>query len=277
MTHKKRLAITSALFVILTLIIIAISVYQSMQKGTATPAAPTEPPVAALQPSATMAARPSSAPVARPSSAPAARPSPTFTAQAKSKPADFDFYVLNLSWSPDYCASSGSDDAQQCSLGKKLGFVLHGLWPQYNQGWPEYCTYTKLSAQVKAQFPNLFPSATLYDHEWDRHGTCSGLTPESYLSLAKQLKESIVVPAPYKAPAQPVRVTAAQFKKELVAANPKLSESSLAVYCSGSGRFLSELYVCFSQEGQPQACSKEIHDKAAKSCGNPDLLVRNVR
>ena len=277
MKHKKHLATTSILFVTLALIIIAISVYQSMHEGTATPASPTELPVAALQPSATVAARPSSTPGTRPSSTPAARPSPTFTPQAKSKPADFDFYVLNLSWSPDYCATNGRDDTQQCSIGRKLGFVLHGLWPQYNQGWPEYCTYAKLSTEVKAQFPNLYPNASLYDHEWDRHGTCSGLAPASYMSLAKKLKESILIPARYKAPEQPVRVTTAQFKKELVAANPKLSESSLAVYCSGSGRFLSELYVCFSQEGQPQACSKEIHDKAAKSCGNPDLLVRNVR
>ena len=247
------------------------------KKRLATPAAPTEPPVAALRPSAIVAARPTSTPGARPSSTPAARPSPTFTAQPGGKKANFDFYVLNLSWSPDYCATSGDNDPQQCSLGKKLGFVLHGLWPQYSQGWPESCAYLKLPADVKAQFPSLFPSVSLYDHEWDKHGTCSGLTPESYLSLARQPKESILIPARYKAPEQPVRVTTAQFKKEWVAANPALLESSLAVYCSGSGRFLSELYVCFSKEGRPQACSTEIHDKAAKSCGNLDFLVRNVR
>jgi len=62
-----------------------------------------------------------------------------------------------------------------------------------------------------------------------------------------------------------------------VASNLSLSESSLAAYCSGSGRFLQELYVCFSIDSRPISCSKEIHDKAAKSCGNPDFLVRNVR
>jgi len=206
-------------------------------------------------------------------SAVAARPSPTVAAKA----GDFDFYVLTLSWSPDYCVSSGANDPQQCSLGKKLGFVLHGLWPQYNQGYPSDCSTARLPEEVKAQFPNLYPSPKLYDHEWEKHGTCSGLTPEQYLALSKKLKDSIAIPALYRAPEQPVRVTSTQLKKDFVAGNPSLSESSLATYCSGSGRFLQELYVCFSVDGKPQACSKEIHDKAAKSCGNPDFLVRNVR
>lgn len=253
-------------------VVIAIVIYQNLASETTR-----ETQLANRPASPTAEARPATAAPVRSSSAPSARPSPTFTAQPGGKKADFDFYVLNLSWSPDYCATSGGDDPQQCSLGKKLGFVLHGLWPQYNRGWPEYCTNLKLSADVKAQFPNLYPSASLYDHEWDRHGTCSGLTPEAYLSLAKKLKESVVVPAPYKSPEQPVRVTTAQFKKDFVAANPSFSAASLAVHCSSSGRFLSELYVCFSQEGQPQACSEEIHNEATKSCGNPDFVVRNVR
>jgi len=137
--------------------------------------------------------------------------------------------------------------------------------------------HVKLPAEVKAKFPNLYPSDNLYTHEWDTHGTCSGLTPEGYLALSKKLKDSVVVPAPYKAPEQPVRVTTAKFKQEFVSANPAMTADSLAVYCSGSGRFLQELYVCFSQAGQPISCSREIRDKGAKSCGNPDFLVRNVR
>jgi hypothetical protein len=132
------------------------------------------------------------------------------------------------------------------------------------KGYPSDCSTARLPADVKTRFPNLYPSSSLYDHEWDKHGTCSGLTPEGYLSLSKQLIESVVIPARYKAPEQPVRVTTARLKNEFVAANPALSEASLAVYCSGSVRFLSELYVCFSQDGQPQVCSQEIHSQAAE-------------
>src|SRR5512143_921046 len=83
--------------------------------------------------------------------------------RVKNTPGDFDFYVMSLSWSPDYC--SGNDDPQQCSVGKKLGFVLHGLWPQYNRGFPADCSKVKLSEDVQAKFPILYPSASLYTHE----------------------------------------------------------------------------------------------------------------
>ena len=197
--------------------------------------------------------------------------------RANGQAGNFDFYVLSLSWSPDYCATSGGNDPQQCSVGKKLGFVLHGLWPQYDRGYPSDCSTQKLPPDVESEFPGLYPSQKLYDHEWEKHGTCSGLTPEQYLSLSKRIKDSIAIPDPYRAPDKPVRVTTAQLKGQFVAANPGMDASSLAVYCSGSGRFLQELYVCFSPAGQPTPCSAEIHSQAARSCRNPDLLVRNVK
>ncbi len=190
---------------------------------------------------------------------------------------NFDFYVLALSWSPDYCASNGSNDPQQCSIGKKLGFVLHGLWPQNNKGYPSSCSTEKLPLDVKTQFPALYPSQSLYDHEWEKHGTCSGLSPQQYLSFTKQLKESVVIPAIFKAPAAPIRFTTDRLKKEFLTANSNYTVSTIAVICSGSGRYLKEVYVCFTQDGQPTICSAEVLKTAAKSCQNLDFLVRNTR
>lgn len=277
---NKRRQLTRLITSLVTIVIIGISIYLYLKEGADGEGAQPQLTItatAAARPSKTVIPPASAQPKQVTPSAVAARPWPTVTAQAGSGSADFDFYVLNLSWSPDYCASSGSNDPQQCSLGKKLGFVLHGLWPQYERGYPSDCSTAKLPENVKARFPNLYPSEKLYDHEWEKHGTCSGLTPEGYLALSKKLKDSVAVPARYKAPEQPIRVTSARLKQDFVAANPDMSESALATYCSGSGRFLQELYVCFSIDGQPTSCSREIHDKAAKSCGNPDFLVRNVR
>ena len=48
---------------------------------------------------------------------------------------DFDFYVFSLSWSPGFCDTGGAEKARdQCRAGAALGFVVHGLWPQYNAG-----------------------------------------------------------------------------------------------------------------------------------------------
>jgi ribonuclease T2 len=277
MRNKKRVATLASSLVML--VIIGVSIYQYLERETGQEdwAQPTIAPTVDARPSPTAAAQADAQPKQVTPSAVTARPSPAVAAQTASSSANFDFYVLTLSWSPDYCATSGGDDPQQCSLGKKLGFVLHGLWPQYNRGYPSDCSMAKLPTDAKAKFPNLYPSSKLYDHEWEKHGTCSGLTPEQYLALSKRLKDSVAIPALYRAPEKPVRVTSTQLKQDFVASNSSLSESSLAAYCSGSGRFLQELYVCFSVDGKPQACSKEIHDKAAKSCGNPDFLVRNVR
>src|ERR1700712_5920775 len=66
-------------------------------------------------------------------------------------PGEFDFYVLSLSWSPSFCeaaserGNSGRSQAQ-CG-GRPFSFVVHGLWPQYERGFPEYCQ--RPSARVR--------------------------------------------------------------------------------------------------------------------------------
>jgi ribonuclease T2 len=190
---------------------------------------------------------------------------------------EFDYFLLALSWSPDYCATSGGDDPQQCSIGRKLGFVLHGLWPQYNRGYPSDCTREKLTEEVKKQFPGLYPSEKLYDHEWEKHGTCTGLSTTAYLTLSKHLKESVTIPVAYRSPEAPFRTTVKQMLQEFTAANPGFASTSFAVNCSSNGRYLKELHVCFSRQGQPTACGADVQKDAQKSCQSPDFLVRNIR
>lgn len=204
-----------------------------------------------------------------------ATPKSTKTAAAPADFADFDYFVLALSWAPDFCASN--NDPQECTIGKKLGFVLHGLWPQYNAGYPSSCTNEDLPGEVKAQYPGLYPNDKLYSHEWKKHGTCSGLTPQGYLSLSKQIKEAVAIPAAYKNPPEPFRVTTAELKDAFILANPGYSEDNLAPSCSGSGRFLSELYVCFAKDSSPTSCGSDVLKSSMKSCAQKDFLVRNTR
>lgn len=189
----------------------------------------------------------------------------------------FDFFVLALSWSPDYCASAGSNDPEQCSIGKKLDFVLHGLWPQYNNGYPSYCSTETLSDALKDEYPGLYPSETLYGHEWEKHGTCTGLQPEEYLEWSQELKDVVIIPPAYDSPAEPFRTDSDGLKAAFMQVNPAFEDASFAVYCSGSGRFLKELFVCFSKDGSPIDCGSNLHKQAAKSCGQDDFLVRNTR
>ena len=52
----------------------------------------------------------------------------------------FDYYVMALSWSANWCAMEGDDRRDpQCDPGKGITWVVHGLWPQFETGWPSYC------------------------------------------------------------------------------------------------------------------------------------------
>lgn len=199
-------------------------------------------------------------------------------AQADGTPGEFDFYVLALSWSPTYCDDDSVNDPQQCGTGKRLGFVLHGLWPQYEKGYPSECSTKQMPDKVKAEFPGLYPNEKLYRHEWDKHGTCSGLTPAQYLALSKTLKEAVIIPKAYRKPEKPLRVTTEEIAAAFRSVNSlEFEDTSFAVYCSDSGRFLREILVCFDRYGHPISCSSDIRRKAAKSCQQPTLLIKNVR
>jgi ribonuclease T2 len=190
---------------------------------------------------------------------------------------DFDFYALAMSWSPDFCAGRGGNDSEQCGPGRNHGFVLHGLWPQYQKGFPQYCSSVPFPSQLKREFPGLFPNDRLYAHEWRRHGTCSGLSPREYLAAAQKLKRAAPLPPRYRNLHEPVRTTTAALKKEFKALDASLPDNGVAVFCSGSGRFLKEIFLCYNRQGKPTACSPEIMTKSARSCRHSDFLIRPGR
>lgn len=198
---------------------------------------------------------------------------------ASGVPGQFDYYVLALSWSPEHCAERPSDRGQ---CGRPLGFVLHGLWPQYWRGYPSDCTRQAASPaalkDVRAKFPGLYPNDALFSHEWKKHGTCSGLDPDGYYTLSRKTSQSVSIPAAFRQPGTPFRTTTKRLKTDFAQANPGMSQDSLAVFCNGSGRFMKEVLVCLDKSGgHGIKCSAEIERKAGKSCAEADFLVRSVR
>ena len=96
-------------------------------------------------------------------------------------PGEFDFYVLSLSWSPSFCEQAsergnGGRSGAQCG-GRPFSFVVHGLWPQYERGFPEYCQRSAewLDRNIMTSMLDLMPAPGLIFNEWKKHGTCSGL------------------------------------------------------------------------------------------------------
>src|SRR5690242_152578 len=119
-----------------------------------------------------------------------ARPHPRALPSTGQAPV-FDYYLLNLSWSPEFCYSHPS--AAECAQHRR--FTLHGLWPQNTDGtYPENCSSTPGPANP-SQYSDIYPDNHLLEHEWHTHGTCSGLTPDAFLHLARKAVHSVTIPA----------------------------------------------------------------------------------
>lgn len=185
-----------------------------------------------------------------------------------------DYFMLSLSWSPEFCAVQSHN--QQC--GRGYGLVLHGLWPQYNHGFPSACSSERINSGLIHEFSGLYPADTLAFHEWQKHGTCSGLPPRQYLQLSQTLKNRFVTPAALQNLAQPLRVSVPSLSKQILAANPQLKADAIAYDCTQDGRFLQEVYVCFDKSGQSAvACGEDVQRRSRRSCGQAEFLVRSIR
>ncbi len=197
-------------------------------------------------------------------------------AVARDEVGKFDYYVLVLSWSPDFCATSANAQREpQCQTGKKYAFVLHGVWPQYERGYPQSCSEESLPTAANC---DIFPSAKLCQHEWQKHGTCSGLGAQGYLDFSHQLKQKVHIPPAYQSPDQAFRTTYTKLQTDFATANPDLPKEAVAPYCSDAGRFLKEIFFCHNTAGKPRACSAEVLKRSAKSCARNDgFVVRSVR
>jgi ribonuclease T2 len=174
---------------------------------------------------------------------------------------DFSYYVLVLSWSPTFCAAErGRRFEPQCerSGARSYGFVLHGLWPQFERGWPQSCWSADrgyVPEAVARQMLDIMPSRPLIFHEYRAHGTCSGLGPQRYFALARALFEKIVIPERYRAPSDP-RLTVArdELVRDFIAVNPGLEPDMIALACRGPGERLKDVRICFDRDGQFRRC-----------------------
>jgi ribonuclease T2 len=184
---------------------------------------------------------------------------------------DFDYYLVSLSWSPAYCVTHPNDQ-RQCG-GRGFGFILHGLWPQKSTGgYPENCPVTSQPSKAVVQKTLAFmPSEKLINHEWKKHGTCTGLSADEYLGLADRAFSSLRIPKDFEAPETSRNLSVEQILGEFVSANPGLNKDSLSLRCSGSE--LEEVRVCVDKQLKPMSCGKGVRTQ----CGRDTVQIRSIR
>ena len=185
----------------------------------------------------------------------------------QNEPGKFDYYVLALSWSPSYCAAAQERDPerapdQQCG-GRPFAFVVHGLWPQYEHGFPSYCQVPapRLDHGVVGAALDLMPSPRLVFHEWDRHGTCSGLSPHAFFETVRKARAVVKIPESYVALDKPITVTPAEVTDAFLKANPALKADDIAVSCDR--KRLTEVRVCMTRDFGFRPCP-EITQRACR-------------
>jgi ribonuclease T2 len=161
----------------------------------------------------------------------------------------FDFYVLSLSWSATFCENTGKRrNSAQCETGKNPGFVVHGLWPQYERGYPAFCTPGGRSPSQNAMDIGLrvYPEAGLARHEWQKHGTCSGESPAGYFTAAGAARARIAIPKALDAPAGDARMSIVEIERAFALANPGLRPDMMAVTCRRG--MIEEVRLCLTRD-----------------------------
>ncbi len=185
-------------------------------------------------------------------------------AWAGGTPGDFDFYVLSLSWSPTYCATASRPDPAEC--GHPSGFIVHGLWPQYENGYPSDCPSNmprRVSQATVDSLADIMPGGGLINHEWQKHGMCSGLNQTNYFATLRRAFQAVKLPTTLSGRTLAPR----EVEQAFIAANPRLVETGIAVTCYRG--LMEEVRICLTKDLSFRRCLEVDR----QGCGVPEIKV----
>jgi ribonuclease T2 len=187
----------------------------------------------------------------------------------------FDFYVLSLSWSPSYCAADEEEiRSQQCTGGRPYAFVVHGLWPQFERGYPEDCPTDRPRVPEKEarDLLDIMPAVGLVGHEWRKHGSCSGLSQGDYFAVLRAARERVNIPSEFGRLQDYLMADPDDVERAFLEANPGLPTDGIAVTCDK--RYLREVRICMNKDLTFRTCD-EADRRAA--CRLPKVVMPPVR
>lgn len=187
---------------------------------------------------------------------------------------DFDYYVLALSWSSAWCSDTGdARDADQCDPGQGIDFVVHGLWPQYEQGWPQDCTTPERdpSRRESQGMADVMGSGGLAWYQWQKHGCCSGLSAHGYYQTIRDAAAVAPIPQVFDDLTRDVRIPPAVIEDAFIEANPALTRDGITVTCRGDD--LQEVRICLTRDLQPRDCAPDVR----RDCSRDSVLMEKVR
>lgn len=190
------------------------------------------------------------------------------------KPGDYDYLLLSLSWSPTWCSLTGdARNSPQCGEDKDFGWVLHGLWPQNERGYPSYCNSAKRtpSRSMTAGMADIMGAPGVAWHQWKKHGTCTGLEADQYYALMRLAYDKITRPDVLRQLGKDVRLPASVVEEAFLDANPGLRREHITITCK-SGR-IQEARICLDTALTPRRCGDDV----IRDCRMTDALLEKIR
>lgn len=187
---------------------------------------------------------------------------------------DFDYYVMSLSWSSNWCALEGdAKDDPQCDAGRGHTWVLHGLWPQYQEGWPSFCRTAEAdpSRQDTAAMADIMGGAGLAFYQWKKHGRCAGLSATDYFKTARTAYNSITLPPVFEQITRNLTLPASVIEDAFIEANPTLQRDQITITCDGD--MIQEARICLDKSLTPRRCGADV----IRDCRLQDAGFKAVR
>ena len=196
------------------------------------------------------------------------------TAHADGIAGDFDYYLLALSWSPNWCALEGDDrNSPQCDPSGDFGWTVHGLWPQYEDGWPDYCrtTFNEPTRRQTEGMADIMGTSGLAWYQWNKHGVCSGLNATDYYATLRQAYEAVEIPQAFRRLEKQVTLPASLIEEAFVDKNHDLQGDEITVTCQSG--YIQEVRICMTKDLEFRSCAPDT----SRDCTLPSALFDPVR
>jgi ribonuclease T2 len=190
------------------------------------------------------------------------------------KAGQFDYFVLSLSWSPNWCALDGdARRSPQCNPDRDHGWVLHGLWPQFHRGYPSFCQTLERapSRSMTAAMADVMGTGGLAWHQWKKHGTCTGLSAADYYALSREAYAVVTRPDVFRKLDRSVTLPASVVEDAFLKANPDMEPDGVTVTCRSA--YIQEVRICLSRDLAPVPCGQDV----VKDCTLDDARFEPIR
>ncbi|MEM6340706.1 MAG: ribonuclease T2 [Pseudomonadota bacterium] len=186
----------------------------------------------------------------------------------------FDYYVMALSWSPNWCAIEGdARGSDQCDARHDHGWILHGLWPQFHRSYPSFCKTAARppSRRMTAAMSDIMGTPGLAWHQWRKHGVCTGLSAEDYYALSRVAYASIQRPSIFRRLENSVKLPASVVEEAFLAENRSLEPDGITITCRGG--HIQEARICLSKSLDPVPCGQDV----VRDCKATSAIFEPVR